>query len=84
MHVSYSESYDDDHQYDYANAQVNDLSSRRRANQDLQAQKNCQSRTLQTVQNPYYGVDDTEIDNSQLGSDDFSTIKVTENPYYAM
>ena len=53
MHVSYSEPYDDDYQYDYANARPDDLSNR----------------AIQTVQNPYYGVDDTDIDTSQFVED---------------
>lgn len=53
------------------------VGSRRRDNQHI---------ILQTVQNPYYGVDDTKI-NSKNKTDAFvgqvANIKVVENPYYA-
>ena len=84
MRVSYSEPYDGDQQYDYADFQEDDLTHIRRANQTAHAQGNGQERILQLVRSPSYGDDDTDVPNSQLGHGDFKNIKVTENPYYGV
>ena len=52
------------------------MANRRRGGQEGQAQSNVRERRLETVQNPYYGVYDTEID--------IGTIQINENPYYEM
>ena len=55
---------DDEHQYDYAFAEENDMSNRRRQNQNAGLQGAGQTRVVQTVMNPYYAGDDTEMETN--------------------
>ena len=54
------------------------MSQRRRQNQQVRVQGNCQDRVLQAVSNPYYGVDDTQMGAN--GQD--RVVKGTENTGY--
>ena len=45
--------------------------------QEAQLQTSGQDRALETIQNPYYGVEDAGIETNQVG-----TVQVTENFYY--
>ena len=43
------------------------MSNRRRQNQQVGVQGNCQDRVWQTVSNPYYGFDDTQMGTNGQG-----------------
>ena len=49
--------------------------------------QNDQELVLETIDNPYYGGDDSENasgSESQPGASNVVNVKVTQNPYYAM
>ena len=82
-----SEPYGEDHQYDYAYAEENDLSNRRRTDREQHLQENDNEIVLETVDNPYYGVDDSQHAPGNEGHPEASNVvnvKVIENPYYEM
>ena len=53
-HRYHSESYSDEHQYDYANFEEDDRVKRVRVNQEAHMQRNVQERVLGGVENPSY------------------------------
>ena len=69
--------YLDGNAYDDANTEENNLASRRGHPQEVE---------VETIQNPYYGVDDAPSDlnyKNPRGIGDVRNVKVTQNPYYA-
>ena len=54
------------------------MSDRRRQNQQVREQGNCQDRVLKTVNKPYYGVDDTKMGTNGQAK----VVQGTENAGY--
>ena len=60
--------------YDYARTQEESPRTRRRNQQQV---------VMQTVENPYYGVDEAAVESNNVGgSGTFQNVKVVQNPYY--
>ena len=74
MYISPLKAHGSNYRYDYTIFNSEDGTNKREVDQETRAQRNNHERTLDIVQNPYYGVDDNEVT--------FNAIKVTENPYY--
>ena len=68
----------DEHQYDYAYAEENDLSNRRRPNQQAQMSGQGQRMILKAVQNPYYSIGGVKMEVSGQ----HNVIQGTENTGY--
>ena len=82
VYLYYSEAYEDEHPYDYANFEEDDLTKRRRRNQEARTQGNSENIVLEAIQNPYYGVQNTAKELQT--NNHVQNIKVTQNPYYGV
>ena len=80
MYVYRAEPGDDERQYDYANPEADEPINRQRRIQEATFQRNDEEGALETVQNPYYGVDDTAMETDGQ----VQAIKVVENTYYGV
>ena len=76
--IYFSESYENEHQYDSANRQEYGQTRERTGNEETRLQLNTHETQLETLQNPYYGVKNTEME----AKNPVQTVKITENPYY--